>query len=108
MLQRAIIKVRAMYIAYLLLLGAAIISNSFLMFILLRYSQKGYAIISFVIFLVCINLWIAPLFFINVLHAHGILFENLNRFAALGYVFTPVTFVVFSLAYTMHYKLLRV
>lgn len=76
------------------------------MFILYRYTQRVLVVISFIILLLCINFWIMPLFLINALHAKGIIFENLNRFAALGYVFTSPAFLVFALAYTKKIKIL--
>lgn len=95
-----------MYVAYLILLSLAITSNCLLIFILYWYSQRVLAIVIFIILLLFINIWIGPLFIINALHANGYLFENLNRFAALGYIGTPAAFLAFALAYTKQNKLL--
>jgi signal transduction histidine kinase len=93
-----------MHFAYLLLLGLAIVSNFFLVWILYRRTQLVLTTFLFIIFLLFVNIWIVPLFLINILHASHEVFEHLNRFCALGYVFTPVAFFLFSLSYTQRVR----
>jgi PAS domain S-box-containing protein len=94
-----------MYSIYLFLLGSAIVSNSILMYLLFRYGHKNTAIKSFFVFLLLINIWIAPKFITNAFHAQGSLFEILSRVSALGYVFVPVVFIIFALSYGVYFKL---
>jgi PAS domain S-box-containing protein len=95
-----------MYSAYLLLLSLAIIINAFLIAILYHSSQKNSTIASLIILLIQVNVWFTPKLLTNALHIQGQLFEHLSRISALGYIFVPVTFLVFALSYAMYYKLL--
>lgn len=83
------------------------LNNIALMIILYRFTQRGIATIAFFLVLSCITIWMMPFFIIDALHAQGSLFENLSRFSALGYIFTPVSLVIFALSYTLHIKWLK-
>lgn len=96
-----------MYVLYLVLLGLAILSNCALIFILYYRSQRSLATISYIAFLALITIWIAPKFIMNAFHPEGYNFESLSRISALGYVFTPVAFLIFALSYATHYKIFQ-
>jgi hypothetical protein len=53
-----------------------------------------------IILLLLVDIWFVPKFITNAFHASGFLFESLSRIAALGYIFVPVTFIIFALSYT--------
>ncbi len=94
-----------MDLIYLFLLALAILINSVLFFLLFRYSQKNSAIVSLIILLALINIWFAPKFIINAFHPSALVFETLSRIAALGYIFVPPIFLVFTLSYGMYNKI---
>lgn len=97
-----------MYSAYLLLLSLAVGINSILIGVLYRSNQKNSTIASLIILLVQVNVWFTPKILTNALHANSILFETLSRISSLGYIFVPVTFLVFALSYSMYHKVFRV
>ncbi|MBI4080580.1 MAG: PAS domain S-box protein [Candidatus Levybacteria bacterium] len=96
----------AIYLASLL---TAIVSNSVLVIFLLRRSERSVITISFSLFLLLIAAWGFPQFFINSTYFSITpeIFEILNKISALGYVFLPSVFLLFSLSFTDHAKLTR-
>lgn len=96
-----------MYTLYLILLGLAVLSNCILIYILYHYGQRSFIIVSFIIFLLFINIWLLPQFLINLFHAEGMFFETCKRFSALGYVFTPAAFLTFTLFYTLRISIVQ-
>lgn len=97
----------SMHEAYLISLLLAIASNSVLIFILQTRAQRVIAIVSFILFLVCINVWAIPFFVINAFNVNETQFMMLSKLGSLGYIFIPVTFLVFSLAFTVHFRVMQ-
>jgi PAS domain S-box-containing protein len=89
-----------MYLTYLSLLGLFIAFNCVLLFIFYRHTQKNIATISLTILLLLLIIWHTPKLLTNGLHLSGATFEMLSRIAALGYIFTPVTILIFVLSFT--------
>lgn len=96
-----------MYVAYLLLLGFGIIVNSYLIILLYGNRQKNFTVVSLMLLLIQVNIWFIPKVLTNLMHAQGHLFETLSRISALGYIFVPVTFLIFCLLYGLHYKIFQ-
>jgi PAS domain S-box-containing protein len=89
-----------MYIAYLVLLFLAITSNTVLIYLLYNRFQKSHPIIFLILLIILIIIWITPKFITNALHLQGDLFEVMSRLSAFGYVFFPVSHLLFALVYT--------
>lgn len=99
-----IIQVDSGYIALLLL---AIICNSGLILLLTRRSERTFSIVSFILFLLCINIWAVSDFFINFFSLSGALYEIFDKIMSMGYIFVPTFFLIFSLSFTLQHRLLR-
>jgi PAS domain S-box-containing protein len=93
-----------MYFTYLFLLGLAVFCNIALIGLLYHRTQRNITIVSLVVLLSLVDLWFLPKFITNALLAQGIWFETLSRVAALGYIFVPVAFLIFSLSYGNYFK----
>jgi signal transduction histidine kinase len=93
-----------MFYLYLLLLGLSIVANIVLIYLLYRHGQKNTTHVSLMILLLLVTIWFTPKFLSNILNAQDDLFTFFSQISALGYIFIPATFLVFSLAYAMLYK----
>jgi PAS domain S-box-containing protein len=93
-----------MYFTYLFLLGLAVFCNAALIILLYHRSQRNITIVSIIILLIPVDIWFLPKFITNGFHAEGYWFETLSRIAALGYIFVPVAFLIFSLSYGKYFK----
>jgi signal transduction histidine kinase len=96
-----------MYLTYLLLLGLAILGNTIVLVIFYLHTQKNFTTLSLFTLLSLVNIWFLPKFFTNLLHLSGWQFETASRIAAFGYIFVPVTLVLFCLSYAGYYKVFQ-
>jgi PAS domain S-box-containing protein len=104
---------------YILTLTIAFISNSVLIYILNKRSERATSLILFILFLLTINIWGVPQIIINLfeLDIQAIiinLFELdiqamvlIDKVSAFGYVFLPVVFFHFALSYTNKLSIIR-
>lgn len=89
-----------MHLLYLVLLLLASISNSILLFIIRKQLLHSLTLGTFGILLVLINIWAIPQLILVTFPIQGDLFIAIDKISAFGYVFIPVAFALFSLAYT--------
>lgn len=94
-----------MYEAYIILLGMAIVSNSILLIVYYRHSQRNSTTLSLFLLLLLVNIWFIPKFITNAFHPTGAGFETLSRIAALGYIFVPPVLLVFTLTFGTYRKI---
>lgn len=89
-----------MHLFYIIALTATVISNTSLIFILIRRAERAIMFASFVIGLLLINIWAIPQLVINIWHPKGDLFIAIDKISALGYTCIPVAFFVYALSFT--------
>jgi PAS domain S-box-containing protein len=88
-----------MKLAYVVLLMVAILSNSILLYILLRHKHRSQTLIPFTFFIALINIWAIPQFILNLQLVDVVFFRYLDKISSFGYILIPPTFLVFALSF---------
>jgi PAS domain S-box-containing protein len=92
---------------YTYLLLAAALNNIALLYLLLRRPYRSSVVVAFAFFLIAITIWGIPQIIINWLGLSGLMYEQLDRLSALGYVTLPSIFFLFSLSFVRRFSLLK-
>jgi signal transduction histidine kinase len=92
---------------YLTSLIAAVTSNFFLLYLLIRREDRSVIIVSFIALLICINFWGVSQLLVNLFDFQGETFIVIDKLSVLGYTFIPVTFFIFAVAFSQRLQLFR-